>query len=354
MEKSHKSPSFDRFRSRSRKPVRVSQEELTRSAPLPESDDPDFMLKIEPAMENVSLSSWAETSRDSILERLHRHGAILFRGFGIEPDGFRDVARAITPDLLDYRERAAPRHEVKQNVYTSTEFPSDQVIPLHHEMSYSHNWPKQIFFYCQQAAQQGGRTPIANDRAVIDRLDPEVKERFRSKGVMYVRNYGEGVDLPWREAFQTDDKEEVEAYCRRAGMKVEWRDRDRLRTWSKRQVFATHPDTGDTVWFNHAHLFHMSNLGPEVREALLSEFEPDELPRNAFHADGSAIDEGDLDHIRDVYEGIAVRFPWQEGDLLLVDNFLVSHGRESYEGPRTVLVAMAELYTNTEVTESAE
>jgi len=164
---------------------------------------------------------------------------------------------------------------------------------------------------------------------------------------MYIRNYGEGVDLPWREVFQTEDRAEVEAYCREAGMEVQWRDGDRLQTRAVRQVLATHPETGDTLWFNHAHLFHMSNLQPAVREALLSEFAPDELPRNAFHADGSAIDEADVTHVRELYEEVAVRFPWQQGDLLLVDNFLASHGRESFGGQRSILVAMADLYTNT-------
>jgi hypothetical protein len=33
----------------------------------------------------------------------------------------------------------------------------------------------------------------------------------------------------------------------------------------------------------------------------------------------------------------------------MLDNFLASHGRESYVGPRRVVVAMAELYTNKEI-----
>jgi hypothetical protein len=214
-------------------------------------------------------------------------------------------------------------------------------------MSYSHNWPTKIFFYCDLPAQSGGRTPIAEDRKVFPALDPEVKARFLEKKVMYVRNYGEGVDLPWQEAFQTSDPQAVEAYCRKAGAEVEWRGRDRLRTRSVRQVVATHPKTGEVVWFNHAHMFHMSNVEPEVLSALLEEFAPDELPRNAFYGDGSPLEVEALDHIRQVYRDTSVGFPWQKGDILLLDNFLVSHGREPFGGPRRILVAMAELYTAT-------
>jgi alpha-ketoglutarate-dependent taurine dioxygenase len=138
-------------------------------------------------------------------------------------------------------------------------------------------------------------------------------------------------------------------YCRKTGMQAEWRDNDRLRTRAIRQVVATHPQTGDTVWFNHAHMFHVSNLSAAVRDALLSEFKEDELPRNAFYGDGSAIESSVLDEIRETYNSTAVAFPWQRGDILMVDNFLVSHGREPFVGPRKILVALAELYANPEV-----
>jgi len=128
-------------------------------------------------------------------------------------------------------------------------------------------------------------------------------------------------------------------------MEVEWRDGDRLRTRAIRQVVVAHPRTGETVWFNHAHMFHLSNLEPAVREALLSEFREDELPRNAFYGDGSAIETSILDEIRELYRQTAISFPWRQGDILMLDNFLASHGREPYLGPRKILVAMADLFT---------
>lgn len=337
---------FSDFRSKPRKAVRLSQEELVRTRYL-DGDADRFPLVMEPNAESINLTSWAGANRASVEEQLLRHGAILFRGFGVSSaEHFYEVSKALYPELLDYRERAAPRNEVSSKIYTSTEFPADQYIPLHHEMSYSHNWPTKILFYCDQPARKGGCTPVADDRKVIGRLDPEVKRQFLEKKVMYIRNYGEGVDLSWREAFQTDDRAAVEEYCHKAGATVEWRDRDRLRTRSVRQVMVQHPQTGETIWFNHAHMFHVSNLQPAVRESLLSEFAQDELPRNAFYGDGTPIDDAVLEHIRQVYQDTAVSFPWQKGDVLLVDNILASHGREPFEGPRTVLVAMADLHTH--------
>jgi alpha-ketoglutarate-dependent taurine dioxygenase len=331
-----------------RKPVSVDQGSLVKSSFLAPEDR--FLLVQEPNMEGVNLVTWAAARREELERQLLAHGGILFRGFGVDAvQQFKDVARALADgDLLDYNERAAPRNEVDKSVYTSTEFPADQHIPMHHEMSYSHNWPTKISFYCAQAPASGGRTPVADDRKVLGRIDPAIRQRFIDRKIMFVRNYGEGVDMPWQVAFQTDDRAVVEEYCRKARMTWEWKDQDRLRTRTVRPATVTHPKTGETIWFNHAHMFHISNVQPAVREALLAEFREDELPRNAFYGDGTPIESSVLDEIRGVYEEVALRFDWQQGDILLLDNFLCSHGREPFVGPRKILVAMAELYTSEE------
>lgn len=338
------------FRGSRRQPIR--SEELPFQLAVLDATEAarPFVLVAEPSFGDLDLTVWAAENREAVESRLRTYGAILFRGFGMaSPEEFHRLAQALCGELLDYKERAAPRHEVGSNLYTSTEFPADQVIPLHHEMSYSHNWPKKLLFYCDQPPAEGGRTPVVDDRRFIEHIDPEVKERLVRKGVRYVRNYGEGIDLPWQEVFQTSDRGAVEEYCRGAGMEVEWLGGDRLRTWASRQVVVSHPETGDPVWFNHAHLFHSSNLDPEIREILVSEYGARGIPRNAFYGDGSEIPDEDMVHIRELYEDRAVRFTWEKGDVLLVDNFLATHGREPFQGPRRILVAMADLYTESEL-----
>jgi alpha-ketoglutarate-dependent taurine dioxygenase len=336
---------FGGFPAGRRKAIPLSQESLVKSSPM--CPDDGFLLVIEPAMEAINLAAWAAAQRESLEQLLLAHGAILFRGFEVpDVEQFKDFARALSDQLIDYKERAAPRREIAKSIYTSTEFPPDQHIPMHHEMSYSHNWPTKIWFYCEQPAASGGRTPIADDRKVLARIDPAIRRRFVEKKVMFVRNYGEGVDMTWQEAFQTDDRSQVEEYCRQARMTCEWKGRDRLRTRTIRPATVVHPRTGDTIWFNHAHMFHVSNLAPAVRAALLAEFAADELPRNAFYGDGTPIEASVLDEIRGIYDQVAVRFEWRRGDVAMLDNFLASHGREPFSGPRKILVAMAELYTS--------
>lgn len=304
--------------------------------------DADPLPLLVQAREPLDLAAWLAPQRGRFEELLVEHGGILFRGFDVaSPERFGAAARTQTPDLLDYLERAAARTEVAPNVFTSTELAADQVIPHHHEMSYSHNWPRYIWFHCALPALEGGATPIASERRFYATLDRALERRFVEHGVMYVRNYGEGLDLTWQQAFQTERRDDVEAYCRRYGVAWEWTGHG-LRTRQVRQALARHPATGETVWFNHAHLFHESNLGP-LRATLVDAFGSDGLPRNAYFGDGAAIPDAVLDEIRAGYAAASVSFPWQAGDVLLLDNYLAVHGRETYRGPRRVLVAMAQL-----------
>jgi len=157
--------------------------------------------------------------------------------------------------------------------------------------------------------------------------------------VMYVRNYGAALDLSWQNVFQTEDRDEVEAYCRSAEIEFEWKSDDELRTRQVCQAIATHPDTGEQVWFNQAHLFHISSLGEQVRESLLAS-SAGEPPRNACYGDGSPIEDAALAEIRAAYDRETVVFPWQPRDVLLLDNMLAAHGRRPYRGARKIVVGM--------------
>jgi hypothetical protein len=286
-------------------------------------------------------------ARDEVRTMLFQHGAILFRNFGIDDaDRFRQFVEAFSPNTIDYVERAAPRTKVAQKVFTSTEFSPDHPIPLHHEMSYSHNWPAFIFFFCSAPPSSGGTTPIARETNVLPKIPPRVRERFEAHGVMYVRNYSPSLDVPWQDVFQTADRQKVADYCRQFDIQYEWIDADHLRTRQVRQATATHPETGEVAWFNHAHLFHVSNLDVDSRSYLIETVGIDRLPRNAFYGDGSPIEDAVLEDIRGLYDAAAVEFEWLRGDVMLVDNLLAAHGRAPFKGERRILVAMSDLIVN--------
>ena len=66
-----------------------------------------------------------------------------------------------------------------------------------------------------------------------------MREEFQRKRIMYVRNYGDGMGLPWQTVFQSEDRGEVEAYCAKIGIQAEWKsanstmNSDNPRCWAK-------------------------------------------------------------------------------------------------------------------------
>lgn len=324
-----------------RKSIRLTQEDLIRTSFL--SGGRAFPLVLEPKIPGVNLTSYAENNRGSLEAQLDQHGALLFRGFDLAtPEAFQGFVAACSQGALEYTERSSPRSRVSGNIYTSTDYPPNHPIFLHNEQSYNVTFPQKILFFCVTASPVGGGTPIADCRRILARIPAEVRERFEHLGYLYVRNFGDGFGLSWQEAFQTDRRAEVEEYCRKHRIEFEWRGEERLRTRQLRRVVARHPRTGEASWFNHLTFFHVSTLVPEIRDAMLAEFRLDDLPNNTYYGDGSPIEPEVLDTLRRLYHDETVVFPWRKGDILMLDNMLSAHGREPYEGPRKVVVGMAD------------
>jgi alpha-ketoglutarate-dependent taurine dioxygenase len=333
----------NRFKGVKRKALNVTAEEMVKTSYLEAGSD--FPLVMEAGIKGVNLSQWAAGNRERVERELLRHGAILFRGFNVgSVEQFEEFAKAISHELLDYKERSSPRSLITKGIYTSTDYPADQAIHFHNEQSYTQSWPMKLWFYCVNPADEGGATPIADARKVARLLSTETVNKFAEKKVMYVRNYSDGLGLPWQDAFQTTDRREVERHCRQNFIEFEWKDGNRLRT---RQIFETlviHPKTDELLWFEHAAFFHISSLAPAMRDSLLAEYETDELPFNTYYGDGSPIEDSVLEEIRAAFRKTAVLFSWQRLDILLIDNMLTSHSREPFVGPRKILVAMTELF----------
>jgi len=282
--------------------------------------------------------------KEAIKERLDADGVILFRGFDVSSvDQLAAIVGSLFNEAASYKGGNSPRTNMGKNVYTSTEFPADQSISLHNELSYLHKWPTHIAFCCNIAAPRGGATPIANAREILRLLPDTLVSRFRDKGLAYTQKLhgGKGFGKSWQETFETVDQGQVDAFAAENGIAAEWTDDGSLRLRYRRTAIETHPAHGYEVWFNQAEQWHPSLLAPEVRSALDAMLAPDNFPHNVTFGDGSEISDEDCAEIRKTQEHCAMRFEWQPGDLLLLDNVLMAHGRDPFEGDRKIFVSMA-------------
>lgn len=299
------------------------------------------MTKIHIIKGDIKLVDYVQKAKQELLKQLNMRGALLLRGFSISSlSEFQKVSEIICNRLFDYQYGSSPRKKLGGKIYSSTEYPDYRNIPLHNENSYTNRWPRKILFYCVIPPKQAGETPIANSHDIYNLIDSNLRNRFMKKGVMYTRNYGYGLDLSWQQAFQTESKHEVAKFCQENNIQYQWNE-DKLHTQQVCQAVLKHPEHHFNVWFNQAHLFHQSANDPELQE-FFKDTDPMALPRNAFYGDGQPFQSKDLQKIREAYKRAEITFPWQRGDLLILDNILYCHGRKLFEGERKIVVSMGE------------
>ncbi|AUG78201.1 hypothetical protein CFP65_3405 [Kitasatospora sp. MMS16-BH015] len=295
----------------------------------------------------------AEASPYGLIDHLQRledlegllvaNKALVFRGFGVTPGELDKVFDLLLPNRLAYVHGNSPRTKVGKNVYTSTEYPPEYTISMHNEMSYAHQWPARLAFYCEIAAETGGATPVVDGVRWLEALDPEIRESFKD-GVRYSQNLhsGYGLGKSWQQTFETEDRDEVEEFLKTSQATWEWKSDGALRVHQVRPATTLHPTTGTEVWFNQADQWHPAGLGDETAATLARILPADELPQSVTLADGTPIPAEHVEQIRDRGLDSAVDVDWRTGDLLLIDNVLVGHGRRPFTGSRRVLVAMSD------------
>ncbi len=285
---------------------------------------------------------WAAEHRDALRMFVAEHGALLIRGLGLGEAIQTEAAFRQLGSLMPEREAFAQRQRYGEGVYSSSKWPPNQRMCMHHELSYLLEAPSLMLFACLVAPTSRGETQLADSTVVLETLPVELVERFERVGWLLTRNYNEDIGASIAEAFGTEDPRAVETYCRANAIEFEWQPGGGLRTWQRRRAIVPHPHTGQRCWFNQIAFLNEWTMDQDLREYLLDLYGRDGLPFNTRFGNGDPIGPEVIELLNEAYVKNTVFEPWQSGDLLLVDNIRTAHGREEFEGPREVLVAMAD------------
>jgi alpha-ketoglutarate-dependent taurine dioxygenase len=306
-----------------------------------------------------SLAELLTHEREALSEIRQRYGAILFRGFDLRtPEDFHAAATlAFENGLRNYVGGMSPRGQVMSGVYESTTFPAHLRIPQHNEMVYLPDPPRALAFFCEIEPQHGGETPLADSRQIYNLIPPDLRDTLELTGVSYHRYlYGPRWNLhhltrnrfvklhtSWMAAFSTTDPAVVERACAETGSTVKWDREEGAKISNTLPAFRRHPETGEMLWLNQISTFLNSPLTVGYWRWLLFRLAYPNPFRRPFHAtlgDGRPITNHQYNLIHQAIESATIRFRWQRGDLLLVDNFLITHGRMPFHGDRRILVAI--------------
>ncbi|EKR18896.1 taurine catabolism dioxygenase, TauD/TfdA family [Leptospira interrogans serovar Grippotyphosa str. UI 12769] len=321
-----------------------------------------------------TLIQWIKTNKRALTDDLKQYGAILFRGFEIiSPQDFEEVILNIDSNLKNNYLGTSPRNQVTKYIFTATELPSAYPIMQHAEMSFLDSPPKKLFFYCGKAPGKFGETPITDLRKVLKEIPTHIREKFEKEKIRYSRVYNGPSNQSrfqfwktkrWDEMFQTKDKNEVEKTSKKQNFKVEWFGKDDLRLVNTTLAIRKHPESNTLAWHNHSQVFHIDAARKEywkifVRQKTIRGFlvavtleiltfikkittKKEYLDTHCTYGGGQEISGTELKQIQNVFWNNISLFSWQNGDILVIDNYSVSHGRHPFTGPREIFVAWAD------------
>ncbi|MBO2453290.1 TauD/TfdA family dioxygenase [Actinomadura barringtoniae] len=294
------------------------------------------------AVQSEGGTAWVAAHRDMVEAAVHKDGAVVLRGLGVASTAdVAKVADALGIGRMAEPERFASRTYHPDGVRSSSQWPADEPMCMHHELSYADEIPGRTLFGCLTAPAEGGDTAVADSRTVLASLPARLVGRFEREGWLLTRMYDE-VGVSWTEVFGTKDRAVVEAYCAAALIEHEWLPGSRLLTRQRRAAIVRHPRTGDRVWFNQVAFLNERTLDPIIRHRLIEIYGSSGLPFNTAFGDGGALSDDDVEAINLAYREASVARPWQDGDVLLVDNLRMAHARDPYDGYREVVVVLGD------------
>ncbi len=268
-------------------------------------------------------------------------------------EGLQAFVRAVCGDLLEYRERSSPRSEVADRVYTSTDYPAEQPIFPHNEHSYARRFPLKLFFFCVTPRRDRRRDADRRHRGgSSQRIDPEIRRALRGAGLDVRAQLPRRASAsPGRRSSRPTTGREVEALLPRG--------RHRLRVARRRPPAHPAGAAGDRRAPAHRRdgLVQPRHLLPRLDAAArpsASRCCATSARRTCRTTPSTATarpsSRRSLEHLRaGLHARRWSRFPWQEGDVLLIDNMLTAHARNPFTGPRKVVVAMADPHTRDDV-----
>jgi hypothetical protein len=290
-----------------------------------------------------ALQGWVKENFDSLHAQLQDSGAIVFRGFPIRSaEEFDQFALAFGFEPFTYEESLsnAVRINLTPRVFTANEAPPDVEIFLHHEMAQTPIYPRHLFFCCLSAASKGGATPLCRSDLLWQEFRStylQHAEPFEALGLKYTTympdtdDSDSGQGRSWRSTLSVEDQAQAEARLSELGYTWEWTDNNALLATTKALPAVRQLADGSQSFFNQA-IAAYRGWKRHINEKPVLTF-----------GDGSTIPEESLRLLSEISEKYTVPMEWQDGDVALVDNYRVMHGRYPFSGTRKrkVVVCLA-------------
>ncbi len=302
----------------------------------------EFPAVIEATNKAEDPYAWLSQQREDLLGQLDRQGAVLLRGFALHSD--TDFDRAISAfELPAFTYAESLSNAVRKNrtdkVFTANEAPPEIEIFLHHEMAQTPRYPSKLFFFCELAPGGGGATPLCRSDLLLQAMRkhmPEFVSRCEQHGLRYTNimpldaDAQSGQGRSWKSTLSSDSQAGAEARLEVLGYSWQWLDDGSLKATTPVLPAVKTLESGTEVFFNQLIAAFMGWKDSRNRHEKVVRF-----------GDSSEIADEDMQQVVSLAKQFTYDLQWQTGDMAVVDNFLVMHGRRPFTGERRVLASLA-------------
>lgn len=301
----------------------------------------EFPAVIQAADKTQDPCAWLSQHRQEVLGQLERHGTVLLRGFRLVSD--TDFDRAISAfELPAFTYEESLSNAVRKNrtdkVFTANEAPPEIEIFLHHEMAQTPRYPSKLFFFCELASREGGATPLCRSDLLLQAMReqmPAFVSKCEEEGLLYTNimplfaDLQSGQGRSWQSTLNCEDRAGAESRLQALGYSWQWLDDGSLKATTPVLPAIRTLESGTQVFFNQLIAAFMGWKDSRNRHEKVVRF-----------GDEAAIDDEDMQQVVSLAQRFTHDLQWQTGDMAIVDNFLVMHGRRPFKGERRVLASL--------------
>lgn len=243
-------------------------------------------------------------------------GFVLFRGFGFDVDTFGPLVQSLSSEIV--RHPNMLRQSVKDDRSILLVDPNETAIPAHSELTYTPLRPEMQWFLCVKSAASGGETTVYDGHAILEAMKPATRKTFIEKRLKWKMEQ----PIPpviWQAQFGVRTADEaIDIFQKFDGFQFRFADDGTLTFEYVTPAIVTSKYNGRLAFANNY-----------LVGGISLEFE-----------DGTAIPSDYRWEILEVSERYAMPIPWESGDVAMIDNNRVMHGRRKFKDTTRKIAAM--------------
>jgi alpha-ketoglutarate-dependent taurine dioxygenase len=257
-------------------------------------------------IDNINISN---LDREEIINLFKSYGVLLFRGFENSVDTFTEFTKSLSKDFRDYTGGVLNRRVINGDATVLSVNDFNEEIKLHGEMYYQPDIPLMVWFFCAHPAEQDGETILCDGRQFFNELSSPLKKIFINKKLKYLGHLNKEA---WQKRYKTDDLAVVVQTCKRKNLLMQINEDESI----------------DLQYICPA--IHLSRCG-KYQTFINSLLPAKHRYKNRLcFDDDSEITDDIVSELNEIAEKITTEISWNKGDILMVDNTRIMHGRRAF------------------------